>query len=304
MPLKITKANEPIKVTTLHCTIYANPGMGKTSLAFTASRPILLDFDGGAQRAVDRNGDTVRVSEWADVASITADDLQDYDTIVIDTVGKALEFLSADILAKNPKMGYGGALNQQGWGQLGVKFRSFLSSLSRHGKDVVLVSHMDEKGDGDEIKERLKIPGGSKDVVLTDSDMIGRISMHNRRRVLMFSPTEASFGKDPAGIDAIEIPDSSDKAYGTFLADVLERAKAEMNKLSQAQIERKSELEWFAATVPTIMSADGINDLLGRSKRAGREAAKMLVKRAEELGLEYDPGECAYVYLEETQEPE
>lgn len=298
MPLKITKADELIEVKTLHCTLYAQPGLGKTSLAFTASRPVLLDFDGGAYRAVDR-GDTVQVETWADVASIKPDDLADYDTIVIDTVGKALEFLSADILAQNPRLGYAGALNQQGWGQLGVRFRAFLSSLSRLGKDVILVSHMDEKGDGDDIKERLKIPGGSKDLVLTDSDMIGRISMHNRRRMLIFSPTETSFGKDPANLEAVEIPPATDPAYRTFLADILAQTKAALNELSAAQVERKGEVEWFDQHLPEIRDADGINDILGRAKKAGADVAKKVVKRAEELGLEFDPKQKRYVYLEE-----
>lgn len=298
MPLKITKADEVMEVKTLVCTLYSQPGLGKTSLAFTASNPILFDFDKGAYRAADR-GDTVQVEKWADVASITPADLEGYDTIILDTVGKALDFLAADIIAGNPKLGYAGALNQQGWGQLGVKFRNFLASLQRHGKDIILISHMDEKADGDEIKERLKIPGGSKDLVLTDSDMIGRISIMNRRRMLVFSPTETSYGKDPANLDTLEIPAANTPAFSTFMADVLAKSKTALNALSAAQVERKSEVEWFRQHVPGIMDAEGINNILGRAKRAGKDVALMVVKRAEELGLEFDPQRRAYVYLDE-----
>lgn len=298
MALNITKANEVIEVTALCTTIYSQPGLGKTSLAFTASRPLLLDFDGGAYRAADR-GDTVQVGAWSDVASIKPEDLTEYDTVILDTVGKALDFLAADILAGNSRLGYGGALNQQGWGQLGVKFRGFLSSLRRHGKDIILIAHMDEKHDGDTIKERLKIQGGSKDLVLTDSDMIGRISITNRERQLVFNPTETSFGKDPASFDFMAIPDASKPEFKDFMAGVLSGAKEALNALSEAQVERRSEVEWFTKRLPNVMDADGINELLGRSKKAGADVAKMVVNRAEALGLEFDPTQKVYVYLEE-----
>lgn len=303
MALNITKADQVIEVTSLCTTIYSQPGLGKTSLAFTASRPLLLDFDKGAYRAVDRK-DTVQIESWADVAAIAPEDLTDYDTIILDTVGKALDFLSADILEKNGRLGYAGALNQQGWGQLGVRFRQFLASLKRHGKDIVLVSHMDEKHDGEAIKERLKIQGGSKDLVLTDSDMIGRISVYNKQRQLMFSPTETSFGKDPAGFGSLIVPDAGKPEFASFLAGVLADAKAALNTLSEAQVERRSEVEWFTEHLPHVMDADGINDLLGRSKKAGKDVAKMVIARADELGLEFDPTTRKYKYLEEFDQDE
>lgn len=298
MALNITKADEVIEVTALCTTIYSQPGLGKTSIAFTASRPLLLDFDGGAYRAVDR-GDTVQVDSWADVSAIRTEDLADYDTVILDTVGKALDFLAADIIQNNSRLGYAGALNQQGWGQLGVKFRGFMSSLRRHGKDVILIAHMDEKHDGDTIKERLKIQGGSKDLVLTDSDMIGRISVQNKQRQLIFNPTETSFGKDPAAFDFLTVPDAASPDYKGFMGGVLDRAKASLNELSAAQVERRSEVEWFTQHLPDVKDADGINDLLGRSKKAGGDVALMVVNRAKELGLEFDPEKRKYLYLED-----
>lgn len=300
MSLKITKSDEPIEVKNICFTIYSQPGLGKTSLAFTASKPLLLDFDEGSYRAVDRK-DVVQIEKWADVAGITADDVTDFDTIVIDTVGKALDFLAADIIASNKRFAYGGALNQQGWGQLGVRFRAFLSLLKRLGKDVVLVSHMDEKSDGDAIKERLKIQGGTKDVVLVDSDVIARISIYNRERHLVFSPTDTSFGKDPANLSDVVIPDASDADFADFLSQTIAKVKEGLNKLSEAQIARKGEVDWFADALPEIKDADGINALLGRSKKAGRDVAKMVVGRADELGLIFDGGERRYVYLEDAE---
>ena len=287
-----------MKVEQIVLTVYSQPGLGKTSLAFTASAPLLFDFDKGAYRAVDRK-DTVQVADWRDVADVTAADLEGYDTIILDTVGKALDVLALDVIRANSRHAYGGALNQQGWGQLGVRFGAFLRKLKGFGKDVVLIAHMDEQKDGDAIKERLKIPGQTKDLVLTDSDVIARISIFNRERQLIFSPTEASFGKDPAGIGAMPLPDASSPAYATFLADIVAKVKGQLNSLSEEQVRRKGEVEWFKENVPHMMDADAINAVLGRAKRAGKDCAKMVMARADALGLEFDADSKEYVYLED-----
>lgn len=300
MAIKVTKADEVIEVKQLCFTIYSQPGLGKTSLAFTASNPLMLDFDKGSYRAVDRK-DVVQVEAWEDVAGITAKDVEAYDTIIIDTVGKALDALAQNILKGNSRLGYGGALNQQGWGQLGTRFTSFLKMLKGFGKDVILISHMDEKQDGDQIKERLKIQGGSKDLVLTDSDMIARISIQNKERFLVFNPTETAFGKDPAGIGFMPVPDASSDEFATCLADILTSTKEKLNSLSEAQIAHKGEVEWFAQQLPNMFTADEINGVLSRAKKAGRDVAKMVADRAKNLGFDFDPDAREYVELPNGQ---
>lgn len=299
MPIKVTHSNEPIKVETLCVTVYSQPGLGKTSLAFTASRPLLLDFDKGAHRAVDRK-DTVQVTDWRDVAGITAQDVSGYDTIIIDTVGKALDTLAQDIIRSNSKLSHGGALSQQGWGQLGVRFSAFLKMLRGFGKDVVLIAHMDEQKDGDVIKERLKISGGSKDLVLTDSDVIARISIINKQRYLIFSPTESAFGKDPAGIVEMPIPAASADEYATCLADIVTKIKETLNSLSEDQVAHKAEVEWFTAHLPTVEDTEGVNILLTRAKQAGRDVSKMVADRAAALGFSYDKELGRYVELRKS----
>lgn len=294
MALKVTRSDEVITVDTLCFTIYSQPGLGKTSLAFTASRPLLLDFDKGAHRAVDRK-DTVQVSDWRDVAGITAADVAAYDTIIIDTVGKALDVLAQDIIRGNSRLSHGGALSQQGWGQLGVRFSAFLKLLRSFGKDVILIAHMDEQKDGDSIKERLKISGGSKDLVLTDSDVIARISIISKQRYLVFSPTETAFGKDPAGLGEVAVPSAGTTEYAGCLSDIIQQIKERLNALSEEQVAHKQEVEWFAEHLPKIDSVDDINGLVGRAKDAGRDVARLLHDRATEIGLTFDRASGEYV---------
>lgn len=294
MTLKVTRSNEAIKVETLCFTIYSQPGLGKTSLSFTASRPLLLDFDKGAHRAVDRK-DTVQVSDWRDVAAISAADVAAYDTIIIDTVGKALDVLAQDIIRSNSRLSNGGALSQQGWGQLGVRFSSFLKMLRGFGKDVILIAHMDEQKDGDSIKERLKISGGSKDLVLTDSDVIARISIISKQRYLVFSPTETAFGKDPAGLGEFPIPDAKSQEYASCLEGIISTIKERLNALSEEQVAHKEETEWFSANLPKITTADHINQIVGRARDAGRDIMAMVHHRSKELGLNFDKASGQYI---------
>src|SRR5688572_32798552 len=82
--LKIIKGSEPVSVEQITLCIYSPPGVGKTSLGFTATDALLLDFDSGSYRSKNR-GDAVPIKTWGDIATIAADDLAGYKTIVIDT---------------------------------------------------------------------------------------------------------------------------------------------------------------------------------------------------------------------------
>lgn len=65
-----------------------------------------------------------------------------------------------------------------------------------------------------------------------------------------------------------------------------------------------SEADWFTATLPNVKDADGINALLPRAKKAGRDVQKLLVDRAKALQLEFDADARRYVYLEEANPQE
>ncbi|PHM51495.1 ATP-binding protein [Xenorhabdus sp. KK7.4] len=157
MALKIIKATQPIEVKNLITCIYAPPGLGKTSMAFTADSPLLLDFDKGAHRSQFRK-DTVQVSGWGEVEQIAESDLKPYQTIVVDTAGRALDCLAAELIRKNPKFkGYGGQLSLQGFGALKAGFSGWLNLLKSFGKDIILIAHMEEKQVGEDLVERLDI---------------------------------------------------------------------------------------------------------------------------------------------------
>jgi len=293
MPLKITRAADPIKVERLNMVIYGPPGLGKTSLAFTAATPLLLDFDNGSYRSINRK-DVVRVESWSSVVGITAEDLAPYSTVVIDTAGRALDTITADIIKTDPKGHRNGALTLPGYGTLKTRFTGFLKLMNSFGKDVVLIAHSDEQRNGDDVIERLDVQGGSKGEIYKAADAMGRLVMVNGQRVLRFSPSDAAFGKNPGQLPPLDVPDAGSAAFAGFLAGVIQRTKDRLNEMTAAQAEALAEQEWFRDALPNVTTREGVNALLTRASDAGGPCKAMLHGRATALGLVFDKASGEY----------
>ena len=72
---KSTELNIPTNVKMM---IYGQAGMGKSTVALSAPKPLLLDFDNGVKRmnmAHLENIDTVQVTSWNDVQLVLQEDL-------------------------------------------------------------------------------------------------------------------------------------------------------------------------------------------------------------------------------------
>lgn len=287
MALRIVRSADPITVDRLNIVLYAPPGLGKTSIAFTADAPLLLDFDNGAHRSANRK-DSVQVTNWTDVTNITADDLEPYRTVIVDTAGRALDVLSADIIRRNAKMGRGGALTLQGFGQLRAEFVAWLKMINGFGKDVVLIAHMDEQRNGDELIERLDVQGGSKGEIYKAADAMGRINIVNGKRMLLFSPTDAAFGKNPGQLEPLTIPHCDKPEFDGFLAGVVAQIKAKLNTMTKEQAEAQRALEALRLKLNDVEDADGVNKLMAELHDAPRSHKALLMDRAGKLGLTFD----------------
>lgn len=286
MALRITKASDPIPVTKLTIVLYAPPGLGKTSMAFTSESPILLDFDHGAYRSQFRK-DTVQIDKWADVESIEAADLEPFKTVVIDTAGRALDTLGADIIRKNPKMkGFGGALSLQGYGALKSAFVQWLALLHSFGKDVILIAHADEQRSGDDIVERLDVQGGSKNEIYKVADAMGRIRKQDGGTILDFSPRENGFGKNPAQLPVIQIPDF--RKEPAFLAGIITQIKSALNEQSEAGMKAQAEIDEARGWFSSLDTADEFNAVIDQIKDRTPSIKGLLVAEAAKKGVEFD----------------
>lgn len=282
MGLRITPPTEAIATNTLIITLFGQPGLGKTTLAFSASKPLLLDFDGGAQRAAGRK-DTVRVHSWADVAEIAQADVAPYDTIILDTVGRALEYLSAELIRANPKHGRTtGELTQQGYGALKHAFASWLSRIRTFGKHVILVAHEKEEKDGDSTIIRVDAMGATRVEVIRLSDLVGFVSAINGKRTLDFNPTDRHTGKNCAGFDALTIADIKLEPdwFGKVIADALSR----MNAMTDEQRQREEEVAQWRIAIDKLANAEGVNAAITEVPD-DKLIKAMLARRAKALGL-------------------
>ena len=300
MALRIIKSADPIKVERLNLCLYAPPGVGKTSMAFTADSPLLLDFDEGAHRASNRK-DSVRATSWGDVADLTAEDLAPYKTVIVDTAGRALDKLTADIIRRNPKAGRGGALTLQGYGTLKAEFTAWLRMLNGFGKDVVLIAHMDEQRNGDEIVERLDVQGGSKGEIYKAADAMGRIAIREGKRVLLFSPTDAAFGKNPGQLEPLMVPHKDAPEFADFFAGIVQQIKDRLNTLTEEQSEAQQVLESWREIIGGLNDAADFNDKLTGIKQAPKAAQALFAKAATDKGLAFDKKAGEYAAKTETE---
>lgn len=287
--LKIVKASDPVLIERLNVCIYAPPGVGKTTLAFTATDPLLLDTDRGSHRSSNRK-DIVQVTSWSDIVAMNAEELAPYKTLIVDTAGRALDFLTSDIIAENAKMGRGGALTLQGFGVLKTRFAAWLKMLNTFGKDVVLIAHMDEQRSGDDIVERLDVQGGSKGEIYKSVDAMGRIFVRGKDRIIDFSPRENAFGKNPCNMDVVPFKLDDPTLLGTLMATMKER----MNRLSEDQKAAQDEISEWQTAINDFSEADDFNRNLAEIKKASKAVQSAAAKKAKELGLVFNVKEKAY----------
>ena len=298
MSLKIVKATEPMQISNIVLTVYAAPGYGKTSLAFTADKALLLDFDKGSYRAAKR-GDAVPVASWSDVQSMTAEDLKDYNTIVIDTAGRALDALAADIINSNPKAGRGdGSLTLQGFGTLKSRFAQWQGFLRSLGKDLVLVAHMAEEKSGDDIIERIDAQGASKNEIYKSSDAMCRIRLDAKdQRYLDFDPRSGGFGKNPAQLPKFAFPNPTENPR--LLADVIQQIKDSINKLTATQADAVNLEQQWEKAVGAVEKVGDANLLVEESKKRKLSKAQktLLAEKAKSLGFTFDKTAGAYAAI-------
>jgi len=303
--MKIVTKDEPLQMTQVVVGIYGDPGIGKTSVAFSTANPLLLDFDRGAHRSAFR-GDTVQIESWDEVSGMSESDLTGYDTIIVDTVGRQLDSITAYLAANDPKMvRRTGELTLQGYGALKGVFNSWLRRTMQIGKDIVLIAHAkEEKAAGDETNQRPDIQGGSYAEILKATDMLGYMARGRSGAVLDFSPTERHVGKNAPGFAPFEVPDLH--AEPDWFATVLQSAKDTINDRNSASKDVAAAVSEVRDMVEAAQSADEINELVAthitdaENKAAATQIGKLVKSQAKSLGLSYDKQAKAFVAPQEA----
>jgi hypothetical protein len=306
--MKLYKATDEIAVDHPTILIVSDPGVGKTTLGYGAEKALLLDADLGAHRAKNRR-ETMQPESWKDIEEIVdgkrdkelkdafGKTFVDFATVVIDTAGRALDYLTLDVIEKNAKHGAGaGNLSQQGWGALKSRFTAFKNSLNAQGKNLVFLCHGKEEKKGDQRIVRPDVQGGSLSELLKSADIIGYYHLVGKQRVIEWTPSEEWIAKSPDW-PTQKVPDFS--VEPNLLATVQQRARQDLGKMSAESAQTATQV---AEILEGINCATGLDDL--NMLVANAEALPTIVKaqirtplaeRVKGLGAIYDKKAGKYV---------
>lgn len=306
----IKKPSELSVKATLSVLIYGQPGIGKTTLGVSAPDAVLFDYDGGVQRI---NGahqvPTLQPTSWEDTnlaLKEIQEEMPEVKTIVIDTVGKMLDFMSAYIIKNDPKMAMrDGSLSLKGYGVRKTMFVNFIKQLAVMGKNVVFIAHEREERRGEETFKRPEIGGSSANDLIKELDLVGYMYAIGKERVITFDPAEYYYAKNTCNLPAaIKLPVVV-KEDGTALGNVAFTNIVKSYKDAQAKkqettgryemlldlitstVEEANDCASLNEAMKTVFGYEHIYDSLLRAQKA-------VAKKGNELKLVYNKSKKQY----------
>lgn len=274
------------------------PGIGKTTLACSAPKPLLIDLDGGVSRVNAKHRvDTDIVKNYEELVNdLKTADLSAYESIIIDTGGKLLEMLKPVVIAEDAKNGKNdGNLSLKGYGAVKKKFTEFTSYVKSLNKNLIYVFHATEVKLVDDLTGlRIRMEGSSKDEVWDDVDIGGFMEIINKKRTIGFSNCDRYYAKGTYGIHGVyEIPDLSDGSKNTFLTDLFKKIKDELNQEAK-EFEAYKNVMKLKTFIDKTENVNDLNKLYTKVKEtehhltSRQELWFALTQRAKALGVEYD----------------
>ena len=311
MSLNIIPADQALNVSAIITYIYADPGIGKTSLGFTADKAISFDFDRGAHRTGElRRGAVIPVQQWSEIENIKEQDLAPYNTVVIDTVGAMLESIKTHLLKTANNRQQDGALKLKAQGLANMKFKQYINTLLSFGKDVVFIAHASEDHSGDKIVYRPELGGKNRNELYRIADIMGYLTTvttgeGKNARVINFRPSPEHHAKNSGALGGdtgeVWVPDLATNP--TFLADLIKQAKAHINTLTPAQVASAKALEDFEnwkQSCEEAMHAGDLNQLTETLKASEdhmyyQNMRQTMSLRVKALGCTFDKSRDAWV---------
>lgn len=285
------KHNQPIS-----CLIYGQPGTGKTTLALSADKPVLIDLDRGLYRVEKRfQCPSLQVENYQQILDlINSDELRPFNTIVIDTLGKLVDRMGDFVARQNPKFKQGdGTLSMKAWGAIKVQFTALVKQIFNSNKSVIFVAHEKEDKDGDIRFVRPDVSGSSGKDIVKELDLMGYMEMKGNKRTVSFTPNEKYYAKNALNLPpVIEVPDTT--SGNTFFRDKIVAAVAEKRRQEAELLADYESLKNVIETkVGEIKDITGLNEVYGEIR--GLQviwdsqifANKMLKEKAVELKAKY-----------------
>lgn len=293
---------------TIKALIYGQPGLGKSTLGLSTPNPVLLDFDGGVKRI---NGafrvPTLQVKSWDEVIEAMKEDLSPFKTIVIDTAGKMLDFMTAFIIKNDSKMAMrDGSLSLKGYGVRKTMFINFLSQCSMLNKHIIFVAHEREEKDGETRIVRPEIGGSSAGDLIKELDLVGYMQAIGNERTISFSPTEKFYAKNTCNLpQSMKIPviiDAKGQITGqnNFLSKVFDSYDEYLAQQAQVAEDYTGLIEVIGASVDMIEDAESANEIMEKVLELSHiwdsklKASHMVAKKCESLNLKFNKATKSY----------
>lgn len=307
MALAIRKKEEPIKIERVKVTVYGDAGLGKTTLGMTANNPLILDFDidHGSNRAA-KTADVFYVDQWPDLKNLTRKDYEPYDTIVIDTVGWAINKLGEEIGKTNPNLVIPSTGNflPQGWQVLSKRWVKFLTTLLGFQKDIVMVAHAQEKQTSTTTVIRLDATGQAKNVVYQCSDQMGYLTKVDGKTQILWNASMSAFGKNSADLPDMRVPSVMVNPH--FMADIIESTKKRMTEKQsvKAEEEKIGEEIRISALEREHGDTEFFNTIFAveqKRKQPNPHIRLMIKTLAREKGCEWSDNEGAFILQQEEE---
>jgi len=309
---KIVKASEPITASAIKALIYGEPGIGKSTIGLSAPKPLLIDCDGGVRRVSPQfRKDYIPVESWDDILQVTKENLGEYDTFVVDTVGKALDFLAAHIIKENYKLQAGGALTLQGWGVLGNQFKAFLALMNTSGKNLIFIAHLKESVENDTRYYRPDISGQTAGNIIRDMDLVGYMQSRSNKRTISFDPTDNYYGKNACELPPIiQIPDLNEVKTSKPLTDIFATYHAKLASQMEVIKQYNDLKNEMLLKISGIANVDHANDFIEEMQNLDSIWDSHVVLKSKisakckDLGFTYDKEMECYVDLRKEDEEE
>lgn len=222
-------------------------GIGKTTLALSAPKPLLLDTDNGIHRVQSEyRSDVVQVKSYQDILEVLEEDLSDYETIVIDTLGELVNFMLKYFADKDKSLiTRGGTYNIKIWGFIKQEFQNLKLKLQLLNKHLIFVSHVKEDKDGENKVYRMDVAGSTSETVTKILDFLGFCEMLGKSRSISFSPSARFYAKNSIELnDYLEIPTLKLGETNDFLTrEVIEPTIAKRKQESEAVKQNDEKLQ-------------------------------------------------------------